>query len=240
VYTNYIVSLDGRIAVEHPVTGEHRVPETIANRRDWRLFQELAAQADVLVTSARYVRQLAAGSAQDVPPISPEPEYADLTAWRTRQGLRPQPALVVLSASLDVPLDTVLARSDRPVLVVTGEGADPQRVRFLEHAGVTVITAGSGRRVEGKALVKSLAGLGFRSVYAMAGPQVLETLIIDSMLDRLYLTHAHRLVGGKSYDTLLESGLLNPPADFVLHALHYDAHAYEGAGQLFAVYGLRR
>jgi len=78
VYSNFITSLDGRIAVEHPVTGQFGVPDTIANRRDWRLYQELAAQADILVTSARYLRDLSQGWAQDTLPLSSDPAYADL------------------------------------------------------------------------------------------------------------------------------------------------------------------
>ena len=56
IYSNYIASLDGRISVRDAETGEFRVPETIANKRDWRLYQELAAQCDVIITSARYFR----------------------------------------------------------------------------------------------------------------------------------------------------------------------------------------
>ena len=64
VYSNYVVSLDGRIAIEHPDTGHYGPPKAITNARDWRLFQELAAQADVIVVSGRYLRELKAGTAQ--------------------------------------------------------------------------------------------------------------------------------------------------------------------------------
>jgi len=49
------------------------VPDSVANPRDWRLFQELAAQADVLVMSARHLRELAAGAAQDSLRLSDAP-----------------------------------------------------------------------------------------------------------------------------------------------------------------------
>ncbi|MGD8560520.1 MAG: pyrimidine reductase, partial [Gammaproteobacteria bacterium] len=45
VYANYVVSMDGRIALTHPATGEKIIPESITNENDWRLYQELAAQA---------------------------------------------------------------------------------------------------------------------------------------------------------------------------------------------------
>ena len=58
IYSNFISSLDGRIALPGAGRSSHEVPPAIANSRDWRLFQELAAQADLLITSARYFRQV--------------------------------------------------------------------------------------------------------------------------------------------------------------------------------------
>ena len=66
VYANFVASLDGRIAVPHPEREGLVVPESIANDRDWRLFQELAAQADLLISSGRYLRDWADGRAQEI------------------------------------------------------------------------------------------------------------------------------------------------------------------------------
>jgi len=44
------------------------VPRAIANERDWRLFQELSAQADIFLTSGRYLREWAKGQAQEILP----------------------------------------------------------------------------------------------------------------------------------------------------------------------------
>ena len=46
-YANFISSLDGRTAKAHPDRSGLVVPEETANDRDWRLFQELVAQADI-------------------------------------------------------------------------------------------------------------------------------------------------------------------------------------------------
>ena len=81
VYSNFVTSLDGRIALRDPVSGRFGVPRTIANARDWRLYQELAAQADAIVVSGRYVRELAEGSAQAGLPVS-EAGFDDLRAGR--------------------------------------------------------------------------------------------------------------------------------------------------------------
>ena len=50
VYANFVSSLDGRIAVVEADTGESYVLEDLTSGHDWRLFQELQAQADCMVT----------------------------------------------------------------------------------------------------------------------------------------------------------------------------------------------
>ena len=66
VYTNYVVSLDGRIAVPRADGTGMAIPPATSNGRDWRLFQELAVQADVILTSGRYLRDYARGEAQEI------------------------------------------------------------------------------------------------------------------------------------------------------------------------------
>ncbi|HEY9200381.1 MAG TPA: dihydrofolate reductase family protein [Gammaproteobacteria bacterium] len=240
VYTNYISSLDGRIAIDHPVSGERGVPGHITNPRDWRLYQELAAGADVLLVSARYLRELSLGKAQASLPVSDDPAFADLLEWRLQQGFKPQPAVVVLSASLDLPLSQLQALQHRGVYVATGakHSASADRVQEIEQCGAHMLYAGDDSRVEGGRLVELLTGEGFRNIYSIAGPGVLETLVRAQVLDRIYLTQANRLIGGVSFDTLFEGHLLNPPADFSLRALYYDQHAGDSFAQLFGIYDL--
>lgn len=240
VYTNYITSLDGRIAIDHPVSGERGVPEHITNPRDWRLYQELAARADVLLVSARYLRELSQDKAQAAMPVSDDPAFADLLEWREQQGLAQQPAVVVLSSSLDLPLNQLQALQHRRVYVATGakHTASADRVREIEQCRAQMLYSGDSSRVEGRRLIELLAAEGFHNIYSIAGPGVLETLLRARVLDRIYLTQVHRLIGGVSYDTLFEGHLLDPPADFSLHALYYDKHSADNCGQLFGIFQL--
>ena len=66
VYSNFVTSLDGRIAVPGPTGSGLIVPKQIANPRDWRLFQELAVQADLIISSGRYLRDYAEGHAEEI------------------------------------------------------------------------------------------------------------------------------------------------------------------------------
>ena len=85
VYANFVISLDGRIAIPHPTRSGLTVPKAIANERDWRLFQELAAQADLIISSGRYLRDWADGRAQEILQTD-DPRFADLRQWRQDQG----------------------------------------------------------------------------------------------------------------------------------------------------------
>jgi riboflavin biosynthesis pyrimidine reductase len=242
VYTNFIASLDGRISLPEPRTTKRTVPAAIANDRDWRLFQELAACADALVVSGRYVRDLPNGVSAERFPVSAAPEYADLLQWRRLRDLRPQPAVVIVTASLDLPSLSTLAESGRSVYVATGGAADPRKIRRIESEGVRVLRVGDGTRVAGGKLIEALAEEALWNIAMISGGEVLHALIVDDVLDRLYLTLACRMLGGLSFDTLLTGPVLEPAARFKLKALHYDADAADGSNveQLFAILDHRR
>jgi len=232
IYSNYIASLDGRIALRDGQAGEFSVPASIANKRDWRLYQELAAQADVMITSARYFRQLDQGCAQDLLPVGQEPDYADLAVWRAKQGLKPQPDIVIVSASLDIPLAAIQSLQDRRIWVLAVQGADAARCKQLEDIGVGVVQT-DGKSVQGKALRCFLIEQGYRSAYMIAGSAIHHTLLADGVLNRLFLTTHLSLLGQDDFHTILQGHL--SPVNTILRSLYLDA---EGA-QLFGQYEIQ-
>ena len=235
VYSNFITSLDGRIAIADEEHASHQVPASITNPRDWRLYQELAGQADILVTSGRYFRQSSLGEAQDTLPVGRQDDFEDIRQWRLEQGLAAQPDIAILSASLNIPPASLAPYRQRNVIVVTGSAADRDSVRRLEDEGVRVITAGDGHQANGERMIEQLAAAGYRSIYAIAGSAVLHTLVSSRMLDRLYLTLACQLLGGRDIDTLLYGDLLDPATGMSMVSLYHDPHAPEG-GQLFGIF----
>lgn len=238
IYSNFVTSLDGRIALAAAERKTPEVPRSIANDRDWRLFQELAAQADLLITSARYFRQSVRGESQDTLPIGPSAAFDDLRAWRLNRKLSPQPDIAIFSASLDIPPQALRAYENRRVLVLTGADADATaRARLIGETHAEVVTCGPQSDVDGALVRGRLGELGYRFIYAIAGPAVLHTLAAGAALDRLYLTFVGRLLGGDSYDTLCRGPLLAPPVNLPLRSLYFDPSAPDGAGQLFAAFG---
>jgi riboflavin biosynthesis pyrimidine reductase len=208
----------------------------VVNDRDWRLFQELAAQADIIISSGRYLRDWADGRAQEILQID-DPRFADLRHWRQEQGLPLQPDIAIISASLNFPIPAVLTAGGRRVVVVTTANPDPQRVAEIEAQAGQVVVAGQ-ERVDGASLIQALSEFGYRFVYSATGPKVLHLLLAGGVLDRLYLTQAQRLIGGDPFSSIVEGPLLNPAVDLRLRSVHLDPHALDGLGQLYLSYDL--
>ena len=236
IFSNFITTLDGRIAIAAAGRSTHIVPGATTNPRDWRLYQELAGQADLLITSGRFFRQTVVGEAQDSLPVSNEETYADIRDWRIEQGLSPQPDIAILSASLDIPLAALEPYRHRKLIVITGEKADQQRIATLKDNNIEVIFAGPDKQVDGRAMVTALAMQNYQSIYSIAGPAVFHTLLVTGAIDRLYLTIAQQLLGGDGYDTLTRGALLDPVRGMQLVQLYHDPHSPEGAGQMFCVF----
>jgi riboflavin biosynthesis pyrimidine reductase len=234
VYSNFITSLDGRIAIPHPTRDGLMVPRDTANDRDWRLFQELAAQADLIISTGRYLRDWADGRAQEILRVD-DPEFADLKAWRLEQGLSPQPDIAVISGSLHFPIPDVLTAGGRKVIVFTTTDPDPERVEEIEAKAGQVIVAGKNS-VAGDRMVDHMTELGYQTIYSAAGPKVLHLLLAGGVLDRLYLTYANRLLGGQSFASIVEGPLFEPTIDMKLYSVYFDPHAPDGLGQLFVTY----
>lgn len=235
VYANFITSLDGRISIPDPHSSGQVVPEQTANPRDWRLFQELAVQADVLITTGRYLRDYAEGKAQEILRVYEDSDFADLRDWRANRGLQPFPALAVISGSLNFPIPEPLTLGNRDVIVATTEQANHERARAIESQLGKVAVLGQ-RGVDGRMLVETLSGMGYQTIYSTAGPKVLHLLLTAGALDRLYLTVAGRILGGTAYSSIVEGPLLDPPIDFQLYELLYDPNGPDGLGQMFASY----
>jgi riboflavin biosynthesis pyrimidine reductase len=238
VYSNFIASLDGRVSEPEPDSGRYRVPAAIANPRDWRLYMELAAQADVLLTTTRHLRAVAAGRHAELIEIG-HGEFGDLASWRAARGLAPQPMIAVVSTGLEIPAAALRRRCQAPLLVLTSHDAPAVRIRQLSDHDIEVLPVGSGAAVDGDTLVQALAARGLQRIYSIAGPRVLHTLLAAGRLDRLYLTLAQVLMGGDQYHTLTAGPPLTPAAGFQLHELYLDAAEPSGAGQLLASFNAR-
>jgi riboflavin biosynthesis pyrimidine reductase len=234
VYGDFVTSLDGRIALRDPVTGESHLPEALTSDSDLRLLLELHAQADCLITHGGYLRAIARKQLDDILQVGVVPGHQDLASWRKAHGLPAQPAICIASASLDFPFPDSVRRHQQQVFIATGKQADAGRRRELEREGCEVVVAGEGSYVEGKPLVAALAERGLRSAFLLAGPRMLETMMRDAVLSRLYVTLTHRLLGGESFRSMIEGPQLQDAGRLKLTTLYLDSSSSNGTGQFFA------
>jgi riboflavin biosynthesis pyrimidine reductase len=239
VYANFVSSLDGRIAVVEADTGESYVLEDLTSGHDWRLFQELQAQADCMVTHGGYLRALAQGKFQDILQVGLTEQAMDLAAWRSNHRLGRQPSIAIVSRTLDFPVPPSLERHEQRVHIITADGAPADRVAFWREHGCEIVFAGSGASVEGASMIRALADRGYARLYLLAGPQMLETVLRDRLLSRLYLTLTHQLIGGELFHTLTAGPRLGRAGKLQMHTLYYDAAAPTGTGQFFASFDVR-
>src|SRR5918912_955678 len=86
VYGNFVSSLDGRIALVDTDSIESNLLEGLTSSNDFRLFQELQAQADCLITHGGYLRALSQGRLGNVLQVGASGDV-DLIAWRKENGL---------------------------------------------------------------------------------------------------------------------------------------------------------
>lgn len=235
VYANFISSVDGRIAIPHPTRDGLTVPAAITNDRDWRLFQELAAQADIIISSGRYLRDYADGRAQEILQID-DPRFADLRDWRQERGLSPQPDIAIISNSLDFPIPEVLTAGNRKVFVFTTTNPDPVRVAEVEAKAGQLIIAGK-HSVDGAQMVAYLNKQGYRFVYSAAGPKIAHLLLASHVLNRLYLTQANKLLGGRPFSSIVEGDLFTQGITVELHRLYMDQADF---GQLLLSYNIKK
>jgi len=228
VYGNFVSSLDGRIALPDDY-GCSATPEALKTASDWRLFQELQAQADCIITHGGYLRALAAGRLGNILQIAAQ----DLLGWRQRNGLDGQPAIVVASASLDFPVPESVQAHRQRFYIATGAASDPAALKAWQKRGYEIILAGQESQVEGRPLVDFLTGEGYRSIYLLAGPQILETMLRDGVLSRLYLTLSHQLIGGEQFHSMIAGRELGAAGSLRLRELYLEMGE---AGQFFACF----
>lgn len=229
VYANFLSSLDGRIALEDVEDGSTYIPKHLTTDSDFRLFMELHAQADCLITHGGYMRALSEGRLGNILQVKDD----GLIEWRRNNGLKAQPDILIASASLDFPLHYSLRDHGQKVYIATGRDADRERVDAWRKRGYKVLFTGNDRYVHGAPLIAELGNLGYKSIYLIAGPQMLDTVVREKQLSRLYLTITHQLMAGKDFRTLLAGNTMGEEGNLQLSSLFYEPDSPAGSGQFF-------
>ena len=190
VLTDYVTDQNGVVA-KAARDGHFTVPTEIKNSSDWGRYQELMAQADVIISSGSYFKRRAKEGAQEILfQFEPGQAFAALGQWRLEAGFEKRsPDVAIISRDLDFELPEELRKSGRRIIIFTTDSmADSDKARALGHAD-TVIVGSGGAGVDGRRMIATLAnGTGYRVIMMVSGPSVLELLLAAKCLDLFYVT----------------------------------------------------
>lgn len=237
VYANFVSSLDGRTSQIDREMGRLRPPRAVSNDHDWRLYLELAAQADAVITSGSRLNAMLAEDRDEIHCVE-EIEQGDIGEWRRARGLHHRPTCIVLSRNLELPVEQLLARPHCDLVLMAGAQADAGVAERLRGDGIDVRLAPQ-RWVVGDDIAQLARERGFRTLYAIGGPDILYTMLDARLLDRLYLTLAHVALAGRDFDTLTHGDTLQPPFGFGLHEIYLDPPRVGKPEILFGSYDCR-
>jgi riboflavin biosynthesis pyrimidine reductase len=179
VRVNFISSIDGAATHEGLSGG-------LNNPADKIVFDTLRMISDVVVVGAGTVR------AEGYSDINLAP---DAIAWRTGNGLPPQPPVAIVSSNLDIsPEHPLFAHPTVRSFVVTHAGAPVERRETLAEVAEVLVCGDTA--VDLGLLVAALAASGLPQILCEGGPRLLGSLIDADLVDELCLTISPVLEGG--------------------------------------------
>jgi len=210
VVTNFALTLDGHATI----SGRSGA---IGSDADTTMLVGLRTLVDAVMIGAGTMRAERYG-----PPVG-DPAKREL---RERRGLAPQPLMVIVSGSLDIPWDApVFAEGTGTVLICTSSDAEPPptatEVELLRQRGGCDL---------GRLLRHLRADRGVRALLCEGGPRIHGELVEGKLVDELFVTLAPKVSGGVGPGLI--AGLGEQERDLELAWLL----AEESTGELFGRY----
>jgi riboflavin biosynthesis pyrimidine reductase len=175
VAMNFVATLDGRATIEGR-------SGPIGSDADTAMLVGLRGRFDGVMIGAGTMRAERYGR------LVSEPETRER---RERDGLPPEPLMVLVSGRLDLPWEAPLFTEGGEVLIFTASETEPPEtvssIEVVRHPGAVNLTEAVGylRRER-----------GVRALLSEGGPHLHEQMQADGLVDDLFLTIAPKLSGG--------------------------------------------
>ncbi|MGH2894099.1 MAG: RibD family protein [Solirubrobacteraceae bacterium] len=204
VIANFIASADGK------ATADGRTAP-LGNPGDRAAFHLLRTEVDAVLAGTRTM------FIENYGPLAKAPRLSEM---RVRGGRQPQPLGVVISRSGTIPFEIPLFDSaDSRVALYAPPGVTVPDCA----AEVTVHELGSGEGELAGVMSSLRTDHGVCSLLCEGGPSLFSALLVDDLVDELFLTVAPKLVGGDSV-SVTTGRPLDELADLrLIHALEQDA-----------------
>ena len=190
VLTDFLTDQNGVIAKATKDT-HFEIPAALKNSSDWGRYQELMAQADVLISGGSYFKRLA--TSQDILyQFEPGNAFETLGQWRLNAGYKKRgPDVAIVTRDLDFELPKKLIQSGRRIVIFTTDSmANSDKAKSLSNVNTVIIGSGEGR-VEGGRMIATLSNdMGYRVIMMVTGPHILDLLLKAERMDLIYVTQA--------------------------------------------------
>lgn len=220
LYANFVASVDGVVAL--PGNGESGRIVSGGNEPDRFIMGLLRATADAVLIGAGTFRKSngVRWHPEDIYPAAGEL----FTETRQQLGLRPKPALVVVTGSGHI--DPAHPALQDCLVITTAQGESHLRGRLPSGAKMAVLGV---QRVSGIALLDCLHERGFQVVLTEGGPSLVGQLLGEGLVDELFLTSSPKLFGRRAADerkSLVEGIALDGRNLALLSARRHESHLY--------------
>jgi len=189
VEANFAMTVDGKISTRD------YVPTGFTSARDKRRLLEIRSRGDALLVGRRTLET--DNMAMALP-------ARDLREARMREGRTAEPLRVIFSNEGNLRPDLKVFRTPgAPIVIFTTRAMPAARRRLLERLA-DVRVESRARRVN---LVKALSVLaeeyGVRDAVCEGGPTLVRAMLEKRLVDRLHVTFAPAVFGGRDAPTLL-------------------------------------
>lgn len=188
VLVNAAMSADGKLS-----TRERR-QVTISGDRDFERVDRLRAQSDAVMVGVGTVLA-------DNPSLTVKNET--LVEEREERGDDPQPARVVADSHARTPPDAAIMNDDSETFVLVGKDEPREHLRTLEETGANLIVAGD-ERVDLPAALMELESHGIDALMVEGGGELIFSLFVDDLVDRLSVYVGPLVIGGRDAPTLAD------------------------------------
>ena len=176
VITNFAITLDGHATI----AGRSG---SIGSDSDTAMLVGLRTRVDAVMIGAGTMRAERYGQ------VMGDPAKRER---RERDGLSPDPLVVIVSGRFDLPWDAPLFEEDRSEVVIATASEDEP-----PETAATVEVVRHGEDVDIAALLAHLrTERGVRALLCEGGPRLHGQLIDGGLVDELFVTHAAKLAGG--------------------------------------------
>ncbi len=231
-FANFLTSLDGRIATYSKKYDSLLTPKSIKSNIDSSLFFQLHAQSDCLVTNTKYIQGLEKGYYGDILSVN----NSRLNKWRKKNNIKEQ-KIIILSNSLNFKKNKYLEIYKKRITILT-TSKNQKKINSFTKNGYKIVKY-SGKNISAKKLHKFVIKNKFKSVYFIAGPEIVEQMIASNLLNRLYCSISMSVIGTKNYDTIIRGDLLKKQKKLKLKEMYINENNKTKDQTLFQIFDLR-